>query len=125
MQTALLFIIAVVVFIDTAKFSFILFRPATYFPLKQVCISDFLCTFVPDSGSPVEGEWVGHIDKRTFTKRYLWLPNLASSQPKRYATERPRWVYCIQYNISRRGLTRVAYPWVKAMRGPGSRISGK
>ena len=72
-------------------------------------ISDFLCTFVPDSGSPVEGEWVGHIDKRTFTKRYLLHVDLANQNKE--DTQRSVRVGCIVlYNISRRGLTRVAYP---------------
>ena len=44
--------------------------------------------------------------------------NLANSSPEGTQQERPRWVYCTLltfkvsclYNISRRGLSRVAYP---------------
>ena len=40
------------------------------------------------------------------------------SRTRRYATERSRWVYCSLYNISRRGLTRVAYPCARQCESP-------
>lgn len=100
--------------------------------------SSYLCIV---SVSPVRGA-AGRDWNKTFTERYLRLSNLANStSQRRYRQrERLRWVYYTLvcyiyvrayiyinvrslYNISRRGLTAVAYPLREAMLEPDGGIS--
>ena len=88
------------------------------FLLNRLAVSIFLSIFVPDSGSPV-----GKAGQNFVVKGRLRTLSSTSESRKfksrRNATERPRWVYYTlqtsmvsadKCNISRRGLTRVAYP---------------
>ena len=62
---------------------------------------------------------------KTYWKKDVYERCLQSLKSRKFESssegtqpKRPRWVYCILYNISRRGLTRVAYLDEGAMREP-------
>ena len=81
--------------------------------LHYIRIISYLCT---DSNSPkgwrVETYW-----KKDVYERYLRRADLANQSSEETQPKRPHWVYCALasllwggLNISRRGLSRVAYP---------------